>query len=85
MLVCAHVAAVAELARFMRLGEAAAIVAAVDLVIAAVAGLLAARSRPCAEERKALALRQEAMGAVRRDFAWVTLLPALLAWARRFF
>ena len=83
MLVCAHVAAVAELLRFVDLPGAAAIVAGADLVIAAVAGLLAARSRPGAEERTALALRQEAISAVKREFAWLSLLPGLIAWVRR--
>jgi len=38
----------------------------------------------CAQERTALALRQEAIGGVQRDLAWVTLLPTLIAIARRF-
>ena len=43
---------------------AAAIVAGADLVIAGCAALLAARNVPRAQERTALALRQEAIGAV---------------------
>jgi hypothetical protein len=84
MLVCAHLAAIAELLRFMELAEAAAIVAGVDLVIAAVAGFLAARNVPCAQERTALALRQEAVGAVQREFTWLAFLPTLIAMLRRF-
>lgn len=79
MLVCLHVAAVAALVRTMMLAEAAAIVGGADLVLAGVAWFIAARNVPCAEERAALALRQEAIGAVQRDFAWVSLLPPMIA------
>jgi hypothetical protein len=84
MLVCAHLAVIAELSRFVRLGAAAGIVAGADLVIAGIAGLLAVRNKPGAEERTALALRQEAVGAVRREFAWAALLPTLIAIVRRY-
>ena len=83
-LICVHVAAVAELTRFLPLAEATAIVAGADLIIAGTAALLAARDVPCAQERKALALRQEAIGGIRRDFAWVMCLPTLIAMVRRF-
>jgi hypothetical protein len=84
MLVCLHVAAVAALLRVMALTEAAAIVGAGDLVLAGVASFFAARNVPCAQERAALALRQEAIGAVQREFAWVSLLPTLITMVRRF-
>ncbi len=67
----------------MPLAAAAAIVAGADLVITAIAGLLAARNKPCAEERAALALRREAISGVRRDLAWASLLPTLIAMVRR--
>ena len=63
---------------------AAAIVAGADLVIVGCAALLAACNVPCAQERTALALRQEAIGGVHRDLAWMTLLSTLTAIARRF-
>ena len=63
---------------------AAAIVAGADLVVAGCAALLAAHNVSHAQERTALALRQEAIGGVQRDLAWVTLLPTLIAIARRF-
>jgi hypothetical protein len=83
MLICAHVAAIAELLRFMGLAEAAAIVAGTDLIIAAVAGFLAARNAPGTQERAALALRREAIGAVEREYAWLFSLPSLIAMLRR--
>jgi hypothetical protein len=64
------------------LAMAVAIVA--GAVIAGCAAVLAARNVPCAQECTALALRQEAIGGVQRDLAWVTLLPTLIAIARRF-
>jgi uncharacterized membrane protein YhaH (DUF805 family) len=75
-LVCLHVAAWYWLRLSAGWGQpgTAAAMAAADLVIAIVLGVIAARSRPSRVEQEALAVRQHAMEGILGAFA----LPALL-------
>jgi hypothetical protein len=47
----------------------------IDLAIAAIFGVLAARSAPSRTEREALRVRREALDAARSSLAFATLLP----------
>jgi hypothetical protein len=78
-----HVAAVLALAGHMDLLQAVLIVLALDLVVAVVLGLLAARSAPSAAEREALALRREAWRNLRQDFMLASLMSILVRLVRR--
>jgi hypothetical protein len=78
-----HIAAVLALAGHVDLLQAVLIVLAVDLVVAAVLGLLAARSAPGAAEREALALRREAWRNLRQDLMLASVVTMLVRLVRR--
>jgi len=73
-----HAAAVAALASRMHLAYAALIVGGVDLIIATIFGILAARNQPSQIEREALAVRDQARAeAMRMAAVGMLAKPAL--------
>jgi 4-amino-4-deoxy-L-arabinose transferase-like glycosyltransferase len=75
VLVLAHVAAWQVLRLYVPPIYTTLILLGVDLVIAAIFGILAARSSPSGAERDALAIRQRALHEARNSLALGALLP----------
>jgi hypothetical protein len=78
-----HVAAALALRAVVTPLQAVLIVCAADTAIGLVLALLAARDRPGAAEREAVALRDEACAAVARTAANAALIASLLRLLRR--
>lgn len=78
MLVGVHVAAALALVQYVPAWEAALIVAAVDLVVAIIFGLLAMRDTPSVVEREALQVRVAAQQQLLETAALTTLIGPLL-------
>src|SRR3978361_2465014 len=75
VLVLAHVAGWQVLRLYLPPIYATLILLGVDLVVAAIFGILAARSSPSHDEREALAIRQRALHEARNSMALDTLIP----------
>ena len=75
VLVLAHVAGWQVLQLYVQPIYATLILLGVDLVIAAIFGILAARSSPSSAERDALAIRQRALHEARNSLALGALIP----------
>ena len=75
VLVLAHVAGWQVLRLYVPPIYATLILLGVDLVIAAIFGILAARSSPSSAERDALAIRQRALHEARNSLALGALIP----------
>jgi hypothetical protein len=76
VLVLANVAAWQTLRLYLSPIYASLVMLGVNLVLAALFGLLAARSSPSRDEREALAIRQRALGEARNSLALGALVPA---------
>jgi hypothetical protein len=75
MLVLAHVAGWQVLRLYVPPIYATLILFGVDLVVAAIFGILAARSSPSGAEREALAIKQRALHEARNSLALGALIP----------
>ena len=75
VLILAHVAGWQVLRLYVPPIYATLILLGVDLVVAAIFGILAARSSPSREEREALAIRQRALHEARSSLALGALIP----------
>jgi hypothetical protein len=75
VLVLAHVAGWQLLRLYVPAIYATLILLGIDLVVAAIFGILAARSSPSGAEREALAIRQRALHEARNSLALGALIP----------
>jgi hypothetical protein len=82
VLVLAHVAGWQVLRLYVPPIYATLILLVVDLVVAAIFGILAGRSSPSHDEREALAIRQRALHGARSSLALGALIPVAGAFLR---
>jgi uncharacterized membrane protein len=86
VLVLANIAVWQLLRMYLSPINATLVLLGINLLLAIIFGVLAARSSPSRTEREALAIRQRALGEVRRSLAWSALVPAagtFVRWRRR--